>query len=145
MLVTVIETLYLGALSVWDIKEKKVPVSPLLAGGGVLLCAAIYTCLKGELVLGTLIGGLLPGAFLLLLAGITGRIGMADGVVIMALGAQCGLRDCLLLLFYSLFSLSVFSVLLLILRRADGNTRIPFLPFLLLGYLICQYSGTGQL
>ncbi len=135
MYIHIVETIYLGVLSMWDLKEKQVPVFPLLAGGGILLLIAIDTCLRGEVLWGTLLGGLVPGALLVLLALLTGKIGVADGLVMMALGAQCGLRECLQLLLYSLFSLSVFSVFLLVLRKANCSTRIPYLPFLLAGYL----------
>ena len=144
MNITIWESLYLGILSVWDIKEKIVPVSPLMAGGTVIVLAAVYTCLRGEALWVTLIGGMVPGACLILLAKLTGQIGVADGMVVMALGAQCGIRECLLLLFYSLILLSVFSVVLLVLRRAKCSTRIPYLPFLLVGLWISRLSvGAG--
>lgn len=143
MYITIWETIYLGILSVWDIREKRVPVSPLLAGGISIILFAIYTCLKGEVLWGTLVGGMVPGAGLLLLAKLTGQIGAADGIVVMALGAQCGLRECLLLLFYSLILLSVFSLVLVILCRAKCSTRIPYLPFLLLGLWIGRLGVAG--
>ncbi len=135
MYMQIMKTLYLGVLSIWDLKEKRVPVFPLLTGASILLLPVIESCLRGDVLWGFLIGGLIPGALLIALAKVSGKIGVADGLVVMALGAQCGLRGCLQLLFYSLFSLSVFSVFLLVLRKANCSTRIPYLPFLLLGYL----------
>lgn len=140
----IVQMLYLGGLSIWDIREKKVPVSPLVAGGVLLLSLAIDACLKGEILWTTLVGGLLPGAMLCLLT-VTRKVGLADGLVVMALGAQYGLWGSLLLLFYSLVLLSAFSVLLIVLHKADSGTRIPYLPFLFVGYLGCVLAECSWL
>ncbi|MBR6626403.1 MAG: prepilin peptidase [Lachnospiraceae bacterium] len=136
MIAFMFQTIYLGVLSIWDIKEKRVPVFPLLAGGAVLVLFAIYTCLMGDVQWRTLLGGIVPGSLLVVLACLTDQIGKADGLVVMALGAQCGLRRCLMLLFYSLFFISVFSLVLMIFFKAKSSTRIPYLPFLLVGLWI---------
>lgn len=140
-----IEIIYLGGLSIWDIREKRVPVSPLVAGGILLLFLALDACRRGELEWTIVLGGLLPGAILCLLAGITRKVGMADGLVVMALGAQYGLWGSLLLLFYSLVLLSVFSVFLVVLHKADNSTHIPYLPFLFISYLGCVLAGCNWL
>ncbi|MBQ7933964.1 MAG: hypothetical protein IJ327_04165 [Lachnospiraceae bacterium] len=141
----IIQMIYLGGLSIWDIREKKVPVSPLVAGGVLLMFLAIDRCLKGDQMWFTLLGGLLPGAILCLLAGITRKIGLADGVVVLALGAQYGLWGSLRLLFYSLVLLSAFSAFLIVLRKADSSTHIPYLPFLFVSYGVCVLAKCSWL
>lgn len=137
----VIQMIYLGGLSIWDIRERRVPVSPLVAGGALLLLLAINACFKGDLEWTALVGGLLPGAILCLLAGCTHKVGMADGIVVMALGAQYGLWGSLLLLFYSLVPLSVYSLILVVRHKAGKDTHIPYLPFLFVGYFCLVLMG----
>ena len=79
---------------------------------------------------GTVLIGMLPGVGMLLVARFSGAAGYGDGLVLVGLGMLLGIWRVLLLLAGSLFALSLVSLLLLLLGKVRGNTRIPFLPFL---------------
>lgn len=124
---------WLFAISILDIKCRKVPVW-LLAVGGVFALPAL--CLSGgSRELFQALRGMLPGILLLAAAFFTGKAGYGDGIVLLALGAVSKGRGALLL-GISLIFMSMASVVLLALRKVDRDTKIPYLPFLTAAWLL---------
>ena len=123
---------WLIPMSVVDIRKRKVPVWMLgigaLGAAGVLL----YEGLTGELNGWQVCRGLIPGGILLAAAFVTGKAGLADGIIVMLLGVFMALGG--------LFLLSLFSGILLALRRVKRNTKIPFVPFLTVGWMIAVWG-----
>lgn len=62
-------------------------------------------------------------------------LGVADGIVIFACGIAFGLQEIVALCFLASLYAGVFSMVLLLTKKAERKSRIPFLPFLLLGYV----------
>ena len=130
-------------ISLSDIKSRRVPAWLIVGGGAVNVMISV-----GEDVLtlgaqmtqgdywGTLLGGIIPGVFLLLLVPITGCVGWGDGAVMTLLGISLGLRGSVLVLCAGLFLAALWSVVLLVLRKANRNTCLPFLPFLTMGWFL---------
>lgn len=85
--------------------------------------------------------GVLPGAGMLLLAKCSHKAGYGDGIVLMQLGFGLGYRQLLLLFSVSLLLLSGISVLLLLLKKVGRNTRMPYLTFLALTYVVWCIRG----
>lgn len=110
-----------------------------VAAAGVLLYEGINGGLNGWKEC----RALLPGAVLLVVAYGTGKAGPADGVILMLLGVFMGYEDCAAASLGGLFLIALFSVVLLTLRRAKKDTRIPFVPFLALGWLIVVCGKWG--
>lgn len=131
--------LYLTALSLMDIRERKIRIVWLAAGVVVIGGFFVWEGVSGPtdagewLVKGLL--GTLPGLFLLAVARITGKAGYGDGLVMIVLGVGFGYLVSVVLLCVSLFLLSLCSIALLLCRRVRGNTRMPYLPFLTAAYL----------
>lgn len=121
---------YLGISTYWDLRYKRIPWS-VQGMGFIFLCICILVQWK-ELSLLYLVA-FVPGICLLLLAGITGEnIGYADGVSVMLLGGMIGFRGCIWMLCISMLLLSVFGLLMLLLKRMTRKSKIPYLPFLFL-------------
>lgn len=79
---------------------------------------------------------LLPGIILLTISLITRQsIGYGDGIVFMTTGAGVGSEYIVLLVFIS-FVLSSVYALFLITKRKSGKTAIPFVPFILSGFIL---------
>ncbi len=123
---------WLFAVSIMDIRSRKVPVWTLVMGG--VLTSAACICQKNGYP--DIARGMLPGIFLLLTAFVTGKAGYGDGVVLLFLGMTAGAGESFIIFGISLFLAALFSVLLLALRKAGRNTGIPFLPFLTAAWLI---------
>jgi leader peptidase (prepilin peptidase)/N-methyltransferase len=63
-----------------------------------------------------------------------GELGMGDGILLLALGTMLSLDELLVLLVLAMAGCGVYSGFLLLVRKKNRHTRIPFLPFLLAGY-----------
>ncbi len=128
--------IWLVVISVCDIRNKSVPVLLLGLGGlwtgGILLCQGI----RGEINVLEQCEALIPGIALLVLAKLTEKAGCADGIVLMLLGLLEGAAGCLTLCFGSLLGASVLSGVLLVLKKVKKTTKLPFVPFLAIGWLL---------
>lgn len=140
----VILSLWLGVLAMSDFRWKKVPVW-LLAVGGIIMTIMSFYQNKWE-IKGTveLVWGWVPGALLLLMALTTKKAGIADGVVLLLLSIPLGYRECIVSFVLSFLFMSFVSLLLLVLGKVKGNTKLPYLPFLLAGYMVQAAAGLGQ-
>lgn len=128
--------LWLIGLSLFDIRYKSVPVWMVLLGGAGLICGGFYEyAFGGHHIVGSL-WGMAPGILLLLLAVSTGKAGWVDGVVLLLLGSALGIQGIILTAMFSLILISILSVILLVLHRVNRWTRIPYIPFLTVGYLL---------
>lgn len=131
---------YLLVLGFFDVWKRKVPMW-LLIGGMVFPGVAIYRCIQGEMSWAECLCGLLPGLLLLSVARITGKAGYADGIVLMQAGMYMGGSRIGLLFGFSLLLLSVSCVLLLLLQKVNKNTRMPYLTFLAVTYVMAMLGG----
>lgn len=129
---------WLAGLSLFDIRYRSVPVWMVSLGGTVVVGAGIYGCIWGKGNPAACLAGMIPGAVLLLLALGTGKAGWVDGIVLMLMGSVLGLWICILAAMFSLVLISVLALVLLGLKRADSRTRIPYIPFLIIGFLLSR-------
>ena len=84
-----------------------------------------------------IIGGILIGIVLLSLAKITReKIGYGDGWIFVVTGIYMGFRNNMYLLLLSLFLASLVSICLLVFKKVNKKTELPFVPFILPGYLL---------
>lgn len=140
----VIISLWLGVLAVSDLRWKRVPVW-LLAVSGMITTIMSFCLYKWE-IKGTteLVWGWVPGALLLLMAVTTKKAGIADGIVLLLLSMSLGYRECIVSFVLSFLFMSFVSLLLLVLGKVKGNSKLPYLPFLLAGYMVQAVAGLGQ-
>lgn len=127
--------IWLLSMSVWDVKNRGVPVW-LLGSGGIVVSAAAFVRWSAKDDWIGLCLGLIPGVVILLLTVITQMVGLGDGIALLSLGMYAGGGTGFAALALGLFAASVYAVILLHTRRGSGQTRMPFLPFLTLGWLI---------
>lgn len=107
--------------------------------GGLLLAVCIF--FSKDISLTDRLAGVLVGAAVMLLSYITGgKIGMADGIVLCVTGAGLGFWGNMELFCLALMLAAVISIILLILRKANRNMCLPFIPFILTGYLILIFT-----
>ena len=116
-----------------DIRKKRINI--VLIGMGFLVLL-ISTTILGNLTIWNRLAGLSLGIILLSLNPITkGQIGIGDGIIVCITGLCLGFPQNAVLLAYGLFGSAMFSIVLLIMRRVNRKKTIPFVPFLLIGYL----------
>lgn len=132
----------LGIGSYFDIRWKRIPTA-LLGAGTVwaALCVLLQILQKGagEAMLAALLS-VLPGAGLLLLSLLTEKkVGSGDGLILILLGLFEGVERAVPVFCLGLFLQSLLAVGLLIFKKADKQTCIPFLPFLLASRLLLLF------
>lgn len=64
-----------------------------------------------------------------------GAVGAGDGLLVMAAGMVLNPDDLALMLMVGLFACAIWSGILLVVFHRGRKTEIPFVPFLLLGYV----------
>lgn len=121
---------YLLVVSIFDIKEKAIPVLFLVVGGILAGVGAVYSVIVGEVSWYLPLLGMMPGAALLVIARITEKMGYGDGIVLLMIGGLIGYRGSLLVLCMGSFFASIFCVVLLAVRKVKKHSRIPYVPFL---------------
>lgn len=141
----VIAIVWLAVLSICDIKRKSVPLWLVWAGMIFAAAVSLHGGIRGEINMLQLCKSLIPGTVLLILAGATGKAGCGDGIIVMALGLAAGYETCLFTLFGGLILIALFSGGLLIIKKANRNTKIPFVPFLTAGWLLTVCGKRGVL
>ena len=119
---------YLSASAYWDFRYKRIPWC-VQGMGFVFMCICIMAQWK-EINLYYFLA-YIPGIFLLMLAWITKEnVGYGDGISVFLLGGMVGFRNCIWVLCISMILLSFVGVIMLLIKRANRKTKIPYLPFL---------------
>lgn len=119
-------------LAIQDKRYLGIPRLQLWIGAGILLLAGFFCeCSWQERV-----GGAAFGAVLFAFVYFSKEaMGVADSVVVTACGIAFGLYEAVVLCFVTSLYAGGYSMVLLLAKKAGRKSRIPFLPFLLLGYV----------
>lgn len=101
--------------------------------------AFIKVFINKEFGIWEIIGGVLIGFCAIGLSMVSReQIGRGDGLVIAAIGLMLGFRKCLFAVCMASIIMTLVSVIVLILRKGNRNTRLPFVPALFAGYVMCM-------
>ena len=125
----------LGVLAIQDIRNKSIELLPLLTlaliNGGLCLYF-------GRSILSVLIS-LLPGMAAILISFITkGKLGTGDGLVLIATGLLYDWDRVMAVWLLALVMSAFTGIVLIIMKKANIKTALPFIPFLLAGYVILE-------
>ncbi len=124
---------FLGAFALRDCRYKKIPLIPV---GVLFVLGIIYQIIAGESSFPQVMLSLLPGLLLLLTAKLSRQaVGYGDGLVFIAAGTFLGLFATLFLALFSLILSALAGAFLMIFKKYHGKDTMPFLPFVLGGYI----------
>ena len=130
----VVLLMFLGVAALIDYKEKELPLVDIGAG---FLTGFIFQCITGNLEIREIIFGSLVGVVVMGISKLTREaVGLGDGCMLVATGAFLGLIDNLILLMGALILAGAWSAGLLVIRRKNNKCEIPFVPFMLGGYVL---------
>lgn len=128
----VILCIYLGLCSFHDCRTRQIPVR-LLHGG--LLLGSLYAgtvMISGRAGWQAALAGILPGVILLLYGRLSdGKLGEADGKMVIFAGLLQGWERCTVQILISCFLVFFAAIFLLLTKKGTRHTRIPFAPFFL--------------
>lgn len=127
---------FLAYFSYEDIKEKSVSNKAIvfMAAAG-LLCAGITVSL--DVILRSVICAAATGSVAFVTELLSrGGLGRGDVLILAAVGLYVGDLSILMIVFVSLAALCLFSIAGLIFKKINMHSRLPYIPFLLLGVII---------
>ncbi len=132
-IIYIILFLWLLLCSIQDIKKKTINIYLILTGFVMLLIGMLWS---GEYSFLYYFGGISLGLILLCISFITkDQVGTGDGLIVCITGLCLGFSRNAMLLVISLLGSAIFSIVLLTFKLAGRKKTIPFVPFLLFGYL----------
>ena len=122
-------------LAAWqDWKSRKVSVRLLFGAGCVGLFCFLYF---RQIDVADMLLGAGVGAGLILIAWLTGeKIGYGDGALVLVSGIFLGFAENVQMLCMALLLTEVAALFLIVIKRKGRRYQIPFIPFLLAGYLL---------
>lgn len=136
MWIFVVTAVWLMVLAAVDLKERRVPVWMVLAGGVFAVIMYFWPDRQGKAGGADLFWSVMPGAMMLAASIFTKQAGWADGAVLILFGSLTGFRVCVFSFLLSMLLILAVSLTLLVFRKVGKNTRLPYLPFLFAGYLV---------
>lgn len=138
MLINSLVGILLIIASISDMKKRRISHRVLLIFGALIIPVFFingYTEDMQALLRGLI--GLLPGVLFLLLGKLTREsVGYGDGYMICIIGMYLGLKKTVVLVFIALFLISISSILLLLLRKVNRKSELPFVPALLAAFFM---------
>lgn len=141
MVIYILVFIVMLLLSVQDVKNKEISARLLVISAVISFAGAFIGVWKNNLSITDVVVSLLPGAGMLFLSFATRQqIGYGDGLVALVLGPAFGIRIMLLGIVIAFFGSSIFSIILLLLKKAEKKTRIPFVPFITLGTAVACFA-----
>ena len=129
--------LYLLWGAIQDLKEKK--ISRFYLNVGVILGILFFIgeIRQRNLEIVEVLLSFLPGIIFLLIAKISKeKIGYGDGWLFLIIACWMEARETWILWQLSLFISSVFSFILIIIKKCNVKSSIAFIPFIWLGHLV---------
>lgn len=120
--------------AIMDIKSKRVKTGLVVVLG--LFCV-FSVVLNKNVNIWEICGGIAIGLSMIGLSMITNnQIGKGDGMVIAMLGIALGFRDCLMVISFASVVMAFVSIFLLIIKKANKKTRLPFIPALFISFVV---------
>lgn len=132
----ILTAVWLIVMSVVDMRNRQVPLWMLTVQAALAAGILIWGGINGELSIGGICRALIPGVILVAIALSTKKAGWADGVVLLLLGVQTGYEKCMVAVLMALFLMAALSAMLLVFHKVKKDTRLPFLPFLTMGWFL---------
>ena len=130
-----------AAAAVLDIRKKELPWPVFAASGLVSAACMIRDAAGGGNWYTRPLLSLIPGAALLALAFLSREaMGYGDGLYAMSVGPVFGMEAMFFGVFAAFFLCAVTSVFLLVFRKADRKSSLPYIPFLLAGMGVAGYA-----
>ncbi|MDE5932736.1 MAG: prepilin peptidase [Lachnospiraceae bacterium] len=136
-----IAMIYMGVCTIFDIRHREIPLLLIIFGMAAALGINLWQVREGAVTAAEVGRALIPGVFFLLTSFLTGeKVGYGDGLLLIIAGLLLGAYRCFLALCIGLVFSAAISLFLLLFRKANRHSRIPFAPFLVLGMGVVVFA-----
>ena len=129
----IIYGVYLLVLALIDIKNKQIPVKWLF---WALLFIPLFIITGADGVSDHVLGFIPGGVFFCISFICKGQIGPADAFIVLCTGGCVGLKVIITAVSVSLLGIAGVSAVMLITGKMNRKSTIPYIPFVLFGYVI---------
>lgn len=120
--------------SIGDIRSREVFLWEILGCLGMSFARVVLSIYGNNFDASDILMSLMPGAFLLLLAYVSGHsVGYGDGFLLIAAGPALGSNIAVMGMIAGIFACGIISGLLLMFKKVGRKARMPFVPFMTLG------------
>lgn len=128
-------------VSVRDIRKKEILAVEIILAAAVSSANIVWMACKGNFDIISLLISFLPGVIMLFVAMITGQsLGYGDGLLALVAGPGLGAGLICGGMAAALFICSIFSGILLLTKKANPRTRVPFVPFMTIGLAVMEIA-----
>ncbi len=132
MWIKCIVTVFLFFMSVEDVKSRNIYIAPCI---GMFFGGIILWIVQKNSVL-EIVYGVLIAVLICILNKITGGgVGLGDGAVFLAISSWVG-KSSMGIFLVALFITGAMSVILVLMKKISVKTQLPFVPFILLAYVL---------
>ena len=127
--------------SIWDWRFRRIPLVVTLIGAGMGCMWSVMQQREWH----SLLLGLIPGVVCLIIGKITREaIGYGDGFLLCAMGCYLPIARVMEILLSATFLAGIVGLYLMAVRKKHRREEMPFVPFLLLGALLCWLGQGGM-
>ena len=133
----IVMTVYLLWGTLQDLKEKKISVTYLKIGVTISVLFLIWEAWHRNVNGKEFVISLLPGLFFLLISKLAKeKVGAGDGYIFLIIGCCLGSSMTWMICQLGLILSSIYSFLILLLKRGNRNSQIAFVPFIWLAHFL---------
>lgn len=138
IIIILLLSIFLGGCTWSDIKIKEISVVFLMVFGGIGVL--VLVCFR-QIAWTEALAGIGLGIGMIGISKITkGGIGMGDGGVLCVMGLYIGFWSVLEIFFLGLILAALVSTYLIVIKKVRRKTQIPFVPFLMVGFLCIKVA-----
>lgn len=120
--------------AVKDVKQLEIPLYYLIIASALVVCKLLFNFSFSVAEFGISCG---VGILLLVVSIISrGSLGLSDSYLLLCIGAMIGIEKFSLVILYSFILSSICSGYLLVCKKVSKKYRIPFIPFICMGYVL---------
>ena len=131
--------LFLGVCSGQDLQERQISTAWLKFGMAAAVLITVWNMVKNNIMWWEIPVGMLPGLLMMFYSKTTsGKLGEADGWMVLVTGILLGWRAGVTILMLACLAVCGMAMVLIIPGKADRYIRLPFAPFLLTGFLVWE-------